>query len=71
MAAQGLQVFAAGYESVSGTIAYTLYELAINPEIQKHLRNELQNCIERHGGEISHECINDMKYLDMCIKGWY
>lgn len=70
MSAQGIQFFAAGFETNSSTIAFTLYELCINAGIQEKLRNEINVTIAKHGG-ITYEGMNEMKYLDMCVMGKY
>ncbi|XP_060531618.1 cytochrome P450 6k1-like [Cylas formicarius] len=64
--AQAMQFFTAGFETVSSTIAFLLYELAMNKDVQDRLRREIEENIERHGS-ITYEGINDIHYLDMCI----
>lgn len=39
---QALIFFLAGFDTVSTLLTYVAYELAINPEIQKRLKNEIQ-----------------------------
>lgn len=56
----------AGYETSSTTLTYVAYELAMNPEIQERLREEINEVVERHGG-VSYEAIFDMPYLDCVI----
>lgn len=68
MAAQGLQFFTAGFETSASTIAYTLYEIAINPMIQTKLREEILFNIEK-SKDINYHSIKEMKYLDLCIMG--
>lgn len=46
-----------------------LYELAYRPEIQKKLREEINEISKRHDGKISYESLNDMQYLDQVVKG--
>lgn len=58
----------AGFETTSSTICFTLYELAINKELQNRLRNEIKEVLKKHG-EISYNSLKEMEYLDMCIKG--
>ena len=39
--AQGLLFFIAGYETTATSIAFLLYSLAMNPEIQEKLHEEI------------------------------
>lgn len=68
LAAQATQFFIAGFETTGSTIAFTLYELSLNPHIQDRLREEIRTVIKKHGG-ITYEAIQEMNYLDMTIKG--
>lgn len=65
---QTLQMFTAGFETISGTISFSLYEFCKNRQIQDKLREEIQSCIKAHNG-LTYECINEMKYLNMCVQG--
>ncbi|XP_060531630.1 cytochrome P450 6l1-like [Cylas formicarius] len=65
--AQAIQIFAAGFETVNSSLAYTIHELAINPSIQERLREEIKETIAKYNGEITYEAIQEMKYLDMCF----
>lgn len=68
VAGQALQFFAAGFETVSAILSFTLYELCIQPEIQDKLRVEVLENIKQHNG-ITYEGLSEMKYLDMCVSG--
>ena len=46
-----------------------LYELALNPKIQKKLREEINEHYKKHNGELNYEHIKDMEYLDKVFKG--
>ncbi|KAG5884499.1 hypothetical protein JTB14_034563 [Gonioctena quinquepunctata] len=63
---QAMQFFAAGVETTSATISFTLYELCMNPEIQNNLRKEIITNIEKNTG-VTYDGLLDMKYLDRCI----
>src|SRR5688572_16161100 len=57
----------AGFETTSLNIAYSTYQLAKHPNIQKKLQEE----IDQHGKEekqIDYDIINDMEYLDIFIR---
>ena len=69
IAAQSFIFFAAGFETSSTTLTFCMYELAKNPKIQEKVHDEINSVIGWHGGEISYECIAEMKYLENCIDG--
>jgi cytochrome P450 family 6 len=46
-------------------MTFTTYELALNQDIQDRLRDEINEVVEKHGGEVTYDAINEMKYLDM------
>nr|XP_034187550.1 probable cytochrome P450 6a13 isoform X1 [Osmia lignaria] len=67
IAAQAFVFFAAGYETSSNTIAFCLYELALNAEIQERTRRDIQDAIDNRDGKLTYDAVQDMKYLDMVI----
>jgi cytochrome P450 family 6 len=69
LAAQAFIFFAAGFDTSSTTMTFCLYELAVNPDIQEALRNEIDTVLEKHGGNISYEAIQEMTYLDKVVAG--
>ncbi|CAH1400050.1 unnamed protein product [Nezara viridula] len=66
LTAQCFVFFVAGFETSSSVQSYCLYELALNPEIQKKLREEINATINKHGG-ITYQAIQEMEYLDMVV----
>lgn len=66
--AQALILFLGGFETVSQPLAFLCYELAINSDIQKRLRNEIEETLKNcKDGKVTYEAITKMKYLDMVI----
>lgn len=63
----------AGYSDVTSTISYCLYELSLNQDIQQTARNEIQDVLEQHDGELTYDVYNEMAYCKKIIKGnfWY
>lgn len=71
LAAQCFIFFLAGFETSSTAMAYALYELAFNQDIQERLRTEIEGVLQGHKGEFTYACMADMKYLDQVIYGKY
>ena len=53
----------AGSESSSSAISHLLYELALNPEIQNRLYEEVKN----YGQSLDYDIISQLPFLDACI----
>lgn len=63
--AQSSVFFIAGLESSAVTMAFALYELAKQPEIQERVRQEIHENIEEKG--LTYESVLNMKYLAQVI----
>ncbi|KAL1487760.1 hypothetical protein ABEB36_015595 [Hypothenemus hampei] len=59
--------FEAAFETSSSTLTLTLYELAVNPEIQARLREEIDKVLKKYDGQIGYDSINEMVYLDRVV----
>ncbi|XP_058979626.1 cytochrome P450 6A1-like [Musca domestica] len=66
LAAQVFVFFLAGFETSSSTMAYALYELAQNQQIQERLREEINEAFEGDT-KPSYETIMNLSYLDQVI----
>lgn len=69
IAAQSFVFIIAGYETSAATMSFCLYELALNPEIQKRLQENIDETLEKHGGQINYDCVKEMNYLTMVVSG--
>lgn len=69
IAAQAFVFFLAGFETSSTTLAYCLYELAMNEEIQSRARDEIRSAFKKHAGQFTYEMMADMPYVDQVING--
>ncbi|XP_069699328.1 cytochrome P450 6j1-like [Periplaneta americana] len=65
--AQAFAFLLAGFETASTTLSHTLYELALHPEIQSRLRNEISQVMATHKNELTYDVIQDITYLDMVM----
>lgn len=71
LAAHAYLFYLAGFETTSSTISYCMYEIAKNPDIQRKVQDEIDTVLERHGGQMTYDSLNEMKYLECCIDGEY
>ncbi|KMQ88919.1 cytochrome p450 9e2-like protein [Lasius niger] len=62
---QAFIFFLAGFETSSILMCFVAHELAVNPDIQNRLREEVQQHLAE--GEISYESLSKMTYMDMVI----
>ncbi|KAJ8718249.1 hypothetical protein PYW08_002486 [Mythimna loreyi] len=67
LVAQCIVFFAAGFETSSTTLGYTLYEIAKSEEIQKRVLEEVDSYLARHDNKVNFDCISDLPYLDAVI----
>jgi len=58
-----------GFETSLTTLKFCLYELAMNPNIQERIRNEIDTVLERHGGNVTYESVFEMEYLEKFVDG--
>lgn len=68
MVAQCMIFFLGGFNSVSSAACFMFHELAINPDIQANLFEEIQRVKKELNGEsLTFETIPKLKYLDMVV----
>ena len=67
--AQSIFFLLAGYETSSNTLSFTLYCLALNPDVQDKLRKEIKEAIESNTEKKTiFELAQSMEYLDCVVK---
>lgn len=50
-------------------MTFTLYELALNPDIQEILRDDIRSTLSKYENQLTYEAMLEMKYLQMVIDG--
>lgn len=68
IASQSASFFFGGIDSITTLLCFTIYELALNPDVQEKLRDEISTVEEELGeAKLTYESMQQMKYLDMVI----
>ncbi|KAJ8728443.1 hypothetical protein PYW08_016828 [Mythimna loreyi] len=67
LTAQAILFFVAGFETVSTAMSFLMYELAVHPDIQERLAQEIRDNDAKHGGKFDFNSIQNLTYLDMVI----
>lgn len=62
-----MAMFVEGYETSSSVLAFAIYEMARNPDIQERLHMEVSDVLEKYNGECTFEALQEMEYLDNVI----
>ncbi|KAJ9573563.1 hypothetical protein L9F63_009048 [Diploptera punctata] len=65
--AQALLFYFAGFEAVSTLMCFTSHQLAVYPDIQSRLQQEIDQTLLKNDGKITYEAVHSMKYLDMVL----
>lgn len=60
--------FLAGFETTSITLSYCLYELAMNPDIQNKVKEEIRTHLKNHK-EINIDFLQEITYMEQVIQG--
>ncbi|KAJ6659734.1 hypothetical protein lerEdw1_018449 [Lerista edwardsae] len=56
----------AGYEAVSNSLMYLAYELALHPDVQQKLQDEIDTVMSNKAG-FTYDTIMQMEYVDMAV----
>jgi cytochrome P450 len=69
IAAQVLAFLVTGLDTTSTLLSFASHQLAVHPEVQSRLQDEIDETLQEHGGKFTYEALNSMKYLGMVIAG--
>lgn len=69
MTAHAMTFYLDGYDTSAIAMAFTLYELALNPDVQDKLRAEIEQTVPAIGGELTFDNLMEMEYLDQVVNG--
>jgi len=58
-----------GFDTTQSLLLYSAYAMALWPETQQKLREEVDKVFEENDGELTYDAIHKMQYLDMFING--
>lgn len=61
--------YLAGFDTSASMAVYTVFETARHPRVLRLLCREIDETLHRHGNQLTYECIGEMKYLELCMKG--
>jgi hypothetical protein len=50
-------------------MSFVSHQLAVHPDIQSRLQEEVDRTLDEHGGKFTYEAVHGMKYLDMVVSG--
>jgi len=67
MTAQAFVFFLAGFDTVSRAMCFVTYHVGVNPDVQRKLREEIDDALRQTNGKPTYEVINRMKYLDAVV----
>ena len=65
--AQSVSFLVVGYDTTALLLVYAAYCLATNPDVQETVHAEMEEVLERHGGQLTYEAISEMPLLDRVI----
>lgn len=67
MTAQAFIFFFGGFDTTSILMSFTASELSVKPDVQKRLQEEIDDAMEKCGGQLTYEVVMGMEYLDAVL----
>lgn len=68
---QAIMFFLAGFDTSSTLMCYVAYELAVNPDLQSRLQDEVDSIWNEFQDKVSYDVVMKMPYLDMVLSGMF
>ncbi|XP_023717578.1 cytochrome P450 9e2-like [Cryptotermes secundus] len=65
--AQVVQFLLAGFDTAATLLYFASHLLAMHPDIQSRLQDEIDQTLKVDGGNLTYEAVHGMKYLDMVV----
>lgn len=65
IAAQALVFYSAGFETSAASMSFLIHEMALNPNIQERVYEEVCQVYEKYNGELNYESTKEMPYMEM------
>lgn len=67
LVAQAALFFTAGFEPSSSSMAFAMYELAKDADVQRRLRDEIKEALVESGGQVTLQMIESLEYMQMIV----
>ncbi|XP_017069225.1 probable cytochrome P450 6g2 [Drosophila eugracilis] len=67
LVAQAVLFFTAGFESSSSSMAFAMYELAKDADVQQRLREEIKDALVDSGGQVTLTMIESLEFMQMVL----
>ncbi|XP_021931304.1 cytochrome P450 6k1-like [Zootermopsis nevadensis] len=67
IAAQVCVFFLGGFETAATSMSFCLYELSLNQDVQRRLRDEIDHVLKEHNGNFTYNALEQMEYLDHVV----
>jgi cytochrome P450 len=71
IASQAFTFFLGGFDTMATAFSFVSHRLALHPDIQTKIRDEVREVKERNDGKMTYESLKDLKYMDMVIAGQF
>lgn len=69
IAAQALVFFSAGFEFVAVLLSFSTLLLAVHQDIQQQVKDEIDEILAEHGGQVTYEAVQRIRSLDNVLSG--
>ncbi len=67
--AQSMLFFLAGLDTTGSVLCFAVYLLALHPDVQNKLYEEISKVMKDKDGQVDYDCIVHMEYMDKFISG--